>query len=221
MNRKVFWGIVIILVAGIMLRYLMPESPDSATSKRDMSYRGGNAKSPSGMLIYERSTSNTSGDENRTPDKTFVIDFGNKDLVADGDDSNNVDANNENVYMIQLDSRGRLIVNEKTRLAIERLNLMCTADELKEKLNVLPPDAQREVMNLVEYYDRYTRDISQLPTAKVRAETMDEALSALQELHNQRIMYFGNDVAKAFFEKEESTNRELLELVYREKANGM
>ncbi len=218
MNRRILWGIVIVAVLGVLLRYIVPKEPGTSYGSRELSSNSGMVKKSSGgMVVYERQSAN-SGNETQSSDKTFIIDFGSRDMVVDGENSTNVDKNGENVYMILVDANGRLVVNDKTRLAIERMHALCTPDELKEKLSVLPPDAQREVINLVDYYDKYTKDVAQSFASRERPGTIDEALSGLQELHNQRVMYFGNEVARAMFEKEEAANREMLELVYREKA---
>jgi len=220
MKKQIFWIVIIALVAGPITRYILQDKTPPQSDRTESSYKTGSITYSSGT--YEYKIQSSSGN----PEDTFIINFANNDEVsADTAGSGNVDANNEGVYVIQVNGQGKIVLNEKTRLAIERLHALNTPEELKEKLqeflNVLPPDAHREVVKLLDNFEKYTNDVKQISDNQATPETMEDSLKYLQKLHDQRVMVFGSDVAKAFFEKEESVNREMLELVYKERAYGM
>lgn len=128
----------------------------------------------------------------------------------------------EEIYnMFQADGQGNLVLNQTTRINIEKLYALNTPEELAEKMQklstVLPDTAQRQVANLVDYFDKYIRDIKQIYPPDVEPETVDDALPQLKGLHDLRLMHFGADVANAFFADEEKLSLQLLYLMSIEK----
>lgn len=226
MKKQVFWLMLIVLVAGPVTRYLLSDKPVEQDERRGISYKTNYMINSQGITGYEMYSSNLPENGMQSSEKTFVLNFGNVEEVnVDASDSGNVDANNEGIYILQTDRDGRLVLNEKTRLAIERLYVTNTPEELKEKLQeiskILPPDAHKEIVTLLDNFDKYTKNLSQAADNENRPDNVEDALRNLQQLHDQRIIYFGRDMANALFDKEESTSREMLELVYREKSYGM
>jgi hypothetical protein len=107
--------------------------------------------------------------------------------------------------MFQVDEHGNLLLNENTRLNVEKLYALNTPEELHEKFQklseVLPDTAHRQVVHLADYFDKYMRDSKQIYPPDEEVETVEEAIAQIKGLHDLRVMHFGADVAKAFFER--------------------
>jgi len=219
MKKQLFWLVLVVMISGPLTRYILQEKPVEQSEKAETSYKAGSMTYSSGTYEYNMQSSI------EMPGNSIGIEIGYGDVNADDAAAGNVDANNEGVYIFQVNGNGKLVMNEKTRLAIERLHALNTPEERNEKLQeflkILPPDAHHEVISLLDYFEKYTNDVKQITENQDTPGTMEDALKYIQKLHDQRVMTFGGDIAKAFFEKEESTNREMLELVYKEKAYGM
>jgi hypothetical protein len=150
-------------------------------------------------------------------------------VVTEAVESENKDektSKKEEIYnMFQADARGNLVLNEATRINIEKLYALNTPEELAEKMQklstVLPAAAHRQVANLVDYFDKYIRDTKQIYPPDVELETVDEALAQLKGMHDLRLMHFGADVAKAFFVEEEKMSLQLLYLMSVEKDKNL
>ncbi len=125
--------------------------------------------------------------------------------------------------MFQVDERGALVLNEKTRLNIESLTALNTPEELAAKLRklsaVLPPQAYKQLAHLIDQFERYTTASKDIYPPDVAPSTIDQAVTELQGLHSLRVTYFGHDVASAFFSEEEKQGRQLLELMRKENEN--
>jgi len=132
----------------------------------------------------------------------------------------------EEIYtMFQADERGNLVLNETTRINIEKLYALNTPEELEEKYRklseVLPETAHRQVVNLVDYFDNYTRNIKEVYPPDVDVETIDELLVELKGLHDLRRTHFGADVARAFYADEEKISLQLVYLMAIEKDKSL
>jgi hypothetical protein len=135
-------------------------------------------------------------------------------------------AKREEIYtMFQADEHGNLVLNETTRINIEKLYALNTPDELDEKMRklstVLPDTAHRQVVNLVDYFNKYTRDVKEIYPPDAEVETVEEVLVQLQGMHDLRKMHFGADVANTFYAEEEKMSLQLLYLMANEKDKSL
>jgi hypothetical protein len=134
----------------------------------------------------------------------------------------NKDAKEEDIYdMFQADERGNLILDKNTRMNIEQLYALNTPEELDEKLQkistTLPSTAYRQLVNLIDYFDKYLRDIKNIYPSDVAPTNVEQALEQLQGMHSLRVKHFGSDDAAALFAEDEKINRQLLELMLMDK----
>lgn len=132
----------------------------------------------------------------------------------------------EEIYtMFQADAHGNLVLNESTRLNVEKLYALNTPEELAEKMQklskVLPEAAHRQVGNLVEYFDRYTTNVKEIYPPDVQPATLEEILDRFKGIHDLRLMHFGADVTSAFYAEEEKQSLQLLYLMAIEKDEGL
>jgi hypothetical protein len=127
--------------------------------------------------------------------------------------------------MFQADERDNLVLNENTRLNIEKLYALNTPEELAEKMQklsaVLPGPAYRQVVNLTDYFEKYTRNMKEIYPPDVQPATLEEVLERFRGMHDLRLSYFGADVASAFYAKEEKQSLQLLYLMAIEKDEGI
>ncbi len=123
--------------------------------------------------------------------------------------------------MFQADEHGNLVLNENTRLNIEKLYALNTPEELAGKMEklsaVLPETAHRQVANLVNYFDQYTRNVKMTYPPDVQPTTLEDVLGQFRGTHDLRLAYFGADVASAFYAEEEKMSLQLLYLMAIEK----
>ncbi|MBP7765894.1 MAG: lipase chaperone [Deltaproteobacteria bacterium] len=131
-------------------------------------------------------------------------------------------AEKEEIYaMFSADAHGNLVLNEKTRLNIEKLCALNTPDELAEKMQklskVLPDSAQRQVANLLDYFVNYTRNVKISYPPDEQPATLEEVIERFKGMHDLRLAYFGADVASAFYAEEEKQSLQLLYLMAIEK----
>ncbi len=122
--------------------------------------------------------------------------------------------------MFHTDERDNLVLNKDTRINIEQLYALNTPEELDEKLQKLSTDlpsaAHRQLVNLIDYFDKYLRDLKQLYPPDVEPVNVEQALEQLQAMHALRVRHFGADVAEALFAEDEKTNRQLLEFMLKD-----
>lgn len=135
-------------------------------------------------------------------------------MLQRADDS----ADNEDISgMFQADANGHLILNEKTRLNIEKLVLLNTPKELKVKREelstILPPAAHRQLVRLTNNFINYmTAVMKKYPPGK-ELKTVSEAMKQHDGVHALRVKYFGPEASTAFFGEEEKLSRRLLEIM--------
>jgi hypothetical protein len=118
--------------------------------------------------------------------------------------------------MFHADERDNLVLNESTRLNIEKLYALNTQEELESKLQilstVLPPTAHRQLVHFMDYFGKYMTASKQIYPADAAPANMKNALDQLEGLHSLRVTHFGFEAATAFFAEEEKLNRQLLEV---------
>lgn len=130
-------------------------------------------------------------------------------------------ANQDDIHkMFHVDDRDNLVLNNDTRISIEQLYALNTPEELDEKLQKLstglPSTAHRQLVHLIDYFDKYLRDLKRIYPPDVEPANVEQALEQLQSMHALRVKHFGADVADALFAEEEKTNRQLLEFILKD-----
>lgn len=123
------------------------------------------------------------------------------------------------------DARGQLVLDERTRLATEKLVALNGPDALPALVNEqtagLPAEAAAQARDLVERYGAYEsarRGTFQPGTAPLVPE---EGLSELAATHALRASYFGPDTAQRLFGAEEAVTKRLLELMRDDRAENL
>ncbi len=118
------------------------------------------------------------------------------------------------MLMFRVDAQGRLVVDETTRLDIEKLFALNEPAERLRKQRALegglPPEAARELSALMARYDNYQEaQFQQLPPGQ-ELRTRTEAMGQFERLTALRVQYFGAPMAEQLFGHEEAQQRELL-----------
>ncbi len=118
------------------------------------------------------------------------------------------------MVVFRLDRQGRLVVDEATRLDIEKLFAQNEPAERLRKQQALaaalPPAAARELAALMVRYDNYQEaQLQQLPAGQP-VNSREVALYELERLQTLRVQYFGTPLADRLFGSEEKQQRELL-----------
>jgi hypothetical protein len=202
MKKRIILVLLVLLIAGSAAIYLLRDKPVLQESKKTFITFFG-IKSP------EMSANDP-------------VSFNLQEFMAG---ENKISDKESTDKMFQADERDNLVLNENTRINIEKLSLLYTRAELAEKLQKLsaelPPPAYRQVDNLINYYDQYTREVKQVYDPDEELSNKEELLEQLQGMHDLRVKHFGADVAAAFFGEEEKTARRLLEAMFSEKNKGM
>ncbi len=202
MKKRIILILLILLIAGSAAIYLLRDKPVLQESKKTFITLLG-IKSPE-MPANESTAFNLPG-------------------LTVG--TNTISDKESTDKMFQADERDNLMLNENTRINIEKLTLLYTRAELAEKLQKLstelPPPAYRQLINLIDYYDHYTREVKQVYDPDEAPSSKEEAFEQLKGMHDLRVKHFGADVAAAFYGEEEKTTRHLLESMFSDKNSGM
>lgn len=213
MKPKLTWVVLVLLIIAGAAGYFLREDPTMAQYKKVarhiISTHKANDQSPETLSACG------------TPDCKEII-----AAALEKETQDEKDGKKEKIYtMFQADERGNLVLNETTRHNIEKLHALNTPEELAEKMRklsgVLPDAALRQVANLVDYFDKYTRDIQEIYPPDVDVGTVEELLVELKGLHDLRLMHFGSDVAKAFYADEEKISLQLVYLMAIEKDKSL
>ena len=211
MKPKLTWVVLVLLVVAGAAGYFLREDPTMAqyksVARHVLSTHNANDQSPETLSACG------------TPDCKEVI-------AATETENKEESSKKEEIYtMFQADERGNLVLNETTRINIEKLHALNTPEKLAEKMQklstVLPAAAHRQVANLVDYFDKYTRDIQEIYPPDVAPETLEDVLVQLKGMHDLRLMHFGADVATAFFADEEKLSLQLVYLMAIEKDKSL
>ena len=202
--KKLLLGVLLILlIAGAAAVYLFRNKPEARSENKEIPIQATVSK-PS-----EKPASKTSGLLNMSL------------FTFSKENGENQDADKEGINkMFQADERGNLVLNKNTRHNIEELYALNTKDELDEKLQkisaALPSTAYRQLVNFIDYFDKYLGDVKRTYPPDVAPSSVEQALDQLQGMHSLRVKHFGADVADAFFSDDEKTNRQLLELMLKD-----
>ena len=202
MKNRTFGLILVLLVAVGVTVCLWPDEPTAPHDSNEAPAQNISVPEPSDMPKNEIHAS--SGIPQLSSEKAVdneIENFGKKDDIR---------------KMFQSDERDNLVLNESTRLNIEKLYALNTPEELESQLQklstVLPSAAYRQLVHLVDYFDKYITASKQIYPPDEAPATAENALDQMAGLHSLRVTHFGFDVAAAFFAEEEKLNRQLLEV---------
>jgi hypothetical protein len=132
-------------------------------------------------------------------------------------------ANDERTF--RTDDKGRLVLDERTRLAVEKLVGLNGPESLAalvaEQTSGLPAEAAAQARDLVERYGAYEsarRGTFEPGTAPMVPE---EGLAELAATRALRASYFGQDAAQRLFGAEEAVSKRLLEMMRDDRAANL
>lgn len=119
------------------------------------------------------------------------------------------------------DADGRIVMNEKTRLDLERLHALYTPPERERKMAeiaaTLPSEAARQLYQLMEQYQSYLAALYQVYPPDRELTSVEQGASQIDGMHGLRVQYFGDRAASAMFGAEEKLQRELYQQMENEK----
>jgi hypothetical protein len=204
MKKRLFFVLLVLLIVGVAAIYLFRDQ---------LIARSENKETPTQASVLKPAV---------TPAGKTPGGFNMSWFSHSKEESGNNDADKDDLYeMFQADERGNLVLNKNTRHNIEELYALNTREELNEKLQkistALPSTAYRQLVNLIDYFDKYLRDIKNIYPSDVAPTNVEQALEQLQGMHSLRVKHFGSDDAAALFSEDEKTNRQLLELMLMDK----
>lgn len=211
MKPKLTWVVLVILIIAGAVGYFMREDKTmtqyKSVARHILSTHNANEQSAETLTACG------------TPECRQVV------VAAEVENKKEAEKKEELYSMFQADDQGNLVLNETTRINIERLYALNTPEELEEKFRklsrVLPDNAHRQVINLVDYFDKYTRDVKDIYPPDMEVETVEEVLVELKGIHDLRLVHFGADVARAFFADEEKMSLQLIYLMAIEKDKSL
>jgi hypothetical protein len=132
-------------------------------------------------------------------------------------------ANDERTF--RTDDKGRLVLDERTRLSVEKLVGLNGPESLAalvaEQTSGLPAEAAAQARDLVERYGAYEsarRGTFEPGTAPMVPE---EGLAELAATRALRASYFGQDAAQRLFGAEEAVSKRLLEMMRDDRAANL
>ena len=132
-------------------------------------------------------------------------------------------ANDERAF--RTDDKGRLVLDERTRLSVEKLVGLNGPESLAalvaEQTSGLPAEAAAQARDLVERYGAYEsarRGTFEPGTAPMVPE---EGLAELAATRALRASYFGQDAAQRLFGAEEAVAKRLLEMMRNDRAANL
>jgi hypothetical protein len=127
--------------------------------------------------------------------------------------------------MFKADASGKLVVAERTRINIEKLYALNTPEELHPKLELvaqsLPPEAYRQVVDLLDRYKNFTLAARQTYPPGTAPVTVEDAITQHEGLKALRAAHFGPEAAEAMYGREERLGRQLLDFMNLEKHEGL
>lgn len=125
----------------------------------------------------------------------------------------------------RLDSTGKLVIDEQTRLNMEALFARTDPADLPKLLDEitqqLPPAAAAEASALLDRYQNYSTAQRQAYPPGTAPATEEAALAELEGLHALRVAHFGSENAQALYGAEEALTRSLIELMRLEKDQSL
>lgn len=127
--------------------------------------------------------------------------------------------------IFESDDQGRLVVDERMRLAVERLVGMHPADALpalvESEVRGLPPAAAQAARELALRFDEYQAAQRAAFTPGQAPLVPQEGLAELDALVALRTSYFGADAARRMFGADEAVARRLLQLMAEDQATNL
>jgi Proteobacterial lipase chaperone protein len=115
------------------------------------------------------------------------------------------------------DAAGRLVLDERTRLAAEALVALTPADQLADALEAelpgLPPEALATARELVQRFEAYQEAQHQAFPPGQAPLVPQEGLAEFAAISALRVSYFGREQAQQLFGAEEAVTRRLLTLM--------
>lgn len=122
--------------------------------------------------------------------------------------------------MFRADARGQLVLDEHTRLQVEKLLAMHGPDEVLQRLDsetaTLPAGAAAQARELVQRFEAYQIAQRQAFATGVAPLVPEEGLAQLQTMQAMRASHFGTEAAQRMFGQEDAVTRRLLELMRQE-----
>jgi hypothetical protein len=119
------------------------------------------------------------------------------------------------------DANGRIVMNEKARLDLERLFALFTPPERERKLTeiaaTLPPEAAHQLYLLMEQYQNYQAAVYQVYPPDREMTSVEQGVLQIDGMHGLRVQYFGEQATSAMFGAEEKLQRELYQQIENEK----
>lgn len=117
--------------------------------------------------------------------------------------------------LFAVDDEGRLVVDERTRLALAAQLALNPPDQVAALADAearrLPPAAAADARDLVQRYCAYEEALAKRLPGPLSPQGADDHLAELSALSSLRIAYFGADLARRMFGAEEALSRRLLE----------
>jgi len=103
--------------------------------------------------------------------------------------------------------------------------LLYTPEERQQRLAVieqtLPASAYRQLVDLLDRHENFTRAARQALPPGTEVSTVDEMISQHETLHALRVAHFGAEATEAMYGREERINRQLLEFMGLEQHQGL
>ena len=119
------------------------------------------------------------------------------------------------------DARGHIVLNENTRLDLERLHALYGPAEREKQLQemsaTLPPPAARELHQLMDQYQNYQAAAYQAYPPDREMTTVEQGVSQIDGMHGLRVQFFGEQATEKMFGLEEKAQRQLFKLMENEK----
>ena len=207
MNGRIFWILLIVVTVGGAVSYFLGGDDERPASPSRVETR----------LPDRSSTAQSSGEG--FPDAPVAQPGWSIMSISPGEKR---EISSDELHgMFPADAQGYLVLNENTRLNIEKLYALYTPEEREAKVNelsgVVPPEAHRQLVHFLDYFDKYVREARIIYPPEAQTSSVDAAINQLDGLHKLRISYFGADVAESFFGREERIGRRMLDLMRLEK----
>jgi len=118
------------------------------------------------------------------------------------------------------DARGHIVLNENTRLDLERLHALYSPAEREKQLQemsaTLPAAAARELHQLMEQYQNYQAAAYQAYPPGREMTSVEQGVSQIDGMHAVRVQHFGEQATEKMFGAEERAQRVLYELMENE-----
>ena len=168
----------------------------------------------------QSATPMVSGDATRAVDTALATENAAAAANAAAAVSNLESEQDDGTIGFKADARGHIVLNENTRLDLERLHaLYSPADRektLQEMSATLPPEAARELHQLMDQYRNYQAAAYQAYPPDREMTTVEQGVSQIDGMHGLRAQHFGEEATNKMFGAEEKAQRELYKLMENE-----